>query len=145
ENLIEDNKQLEQRLDSHGAHLYTLEHLEIPHQPPPPPPPAGSSGDSGSPRDSGSSQVLPPPPPPPSTNQKGQTKGFAAPSSSKTAALAEYQTWMTTDIRLRSSILLTHADLQMNKDMAPDAQAQSSDNEDIKNAHIPKANLWQDW
>nr|GEU86341.1 hypothetical protein [Tanacetum cinerariifolium] len=32
ENLIQDNKQLEQRLDSHGARLYTLEHLDIPHQ-----------------------------------------------------------------------------------------------------------------
>nr|GEW24108.1 hypothetical protein [Tanacetum cinerariifolium] len=31
-NLIQDNKQLEQRLDSHGARLYTLEHLDIPHQ-----------------------------------------------------------------------------------------------------------------
>nr|GEV61573.1 hypothetical protein [Tanacetum cinerariifolium] len=31
-NLIQDSKQLEQRLDIHGAHLYTLEHLDIPHQ-----------------------------------------------------------------------------------------------------------------
>nr|GEY59071.1 hypothetical protein [Tanacetum cinerariifolium] len=31
-NLIQDNKQLEKRLDSHGARLYTLEHLDIPHQ-----------------------------------------------------------------------------------------------------------------
>nr|GFC29221.1 hypothetical protein [Tanacetum cinerariifolium] len=33
----------------------------------------------------------------------------------------------------------------MNDDMAPDAQAHSSDDEDIGNAHIPKVNLWQDW
>nr|GEZ27745.1 hypothetical protein [Tanacetum cinerariifolium] len=33
----------------------------------------------------------------------------------------------------------------MNDDMAPDAQAHSSDDEDIRNAHIPKVNLWQDW
>nr|GEX32586.1 retrovirus-related Pol polyprotein from transposon TNT 1-94 [Tanacetum cinerariifolium] len=32
ENLIHDNKLMEQRLDSHGACLYTLEHLDIPHQ-----------------------------------------------------------------------------------------------------------------
>nr|GEV36616.1 retrovirus-related Pol polyprotein from transposon TNT 1-94 [Tanacetum cinerariifolium] len=32
ENLIHDNKQLEQRLDNHRARLYTLEHLDIPHQ-----------------------------------------------------------------------------------------------------------------
>nr|GEV52986.1 integrase, catalytic region, zinc finger, CCHC-type, peptidase aspartic, catalytic [Tanacetum cinerariifolium] len=61
-----------------------------PHQPPPPPPPppAGPSGASGA---SGSFQVLPPPPPPSSTNQEGQSKGSAAPSSSKTATSAEYQ------------------------------------------------------
>nr|GEW13944.1 hypothetical protein [Tanacetum cinerariifolium] len=32
ENLIQENKKLEQRLDSHGARLYTLEKLDIPHQ-----------------------------------------------------------------------------------------------------------------
>nr|GEW47268.1 Gag-Pol polyprotein [Tanacetum cinerariifolium] len=31
-NLIQDNKHLEKRLDSHGAHLYTLENLYIPQQ-----------------------------------------------------------------------------------------------------------------
>nr|GEX83033.1 hypothetical protein [Tanacetum cinerariifolium] len=143
-NLIQDNKQFEQRLDSHGARLYTLENLDIPHQPPPPPP-AGLSGALGSPGASGSSQVPPPPPPPPSTNQEGQSKGSAAPSSSKTAASAEYQAWMMTDTRLRPSILLTPAYLQMDDDMALDAQAQSFDDEDIRNAHIPKVNLWQDW
>nr|GEW22694.1 copia protein [Tanacetum cinerariifolium] len=35
-------------------------------------------------------------------------------------------------------------DLQMDDDMAPDAQAQSSDDEDIGNTHIPKVNLRQD-
>nr|GEW69931.1 monodehydroascorbate reductase [Tanacetum cinerariifolium] len=116
-----------------------------PHQPPPPPPPAGPSRASGSPGSSGSSQVPPPPHPPPSTNQEGQSKGSAAPSSSKTAASAEYQAWTTTDIRLRPSISLTPANLQMDEDMPIDEQAQSSDDEDIGNAHIPKVNLWQDW
>nr|GFB10207.1 hypothetical protein [Tanacetum cinerariifolium] len=32
ENLIQDNKHLEERLDSHGACLYTLENLDIPQQ-----------------------------------------------------------------------------------------------------------------
>nr|GEV28081.1 hypothetical protein [Tanacetum cinerariifolium] len=241
-NLIQENKRLEQRLDSHGARLYTLEQLDIPHQvrksvdevvtdavdwamqaplrnrvrdlpeadikeilhqrmwetesykthkdhmqlyealkksmnhdhseelakdlakahkkkkksrespktplgspplqPPPPPPPAGLSGASGSLRASGSSPV---PPPPPSINQKSQSKGSARPSSSKTAASAEYQAWTTTDTRLRPSISLTIADLQMDDDMAPDAQAQSSDDEDIENDHIPKVNLREDW
>nr|GEZ25674.1 hypothetical protein [Tanacetum cinerariifolium] len=111
-----------------------------PHQPPPPPLPAGPSGASRSPNASGSSQVPPPPPPPLSTNQEGQSKGSAAPSSSKTAASAEYQAWTTTDTRIRPSVSLTPADLQMDDDMSPDAQAQSSDDEDIGNAHIPKNN-----
>nr|GEV74970.1 E-beta-farnesene synthase [Tanacetum cinerariifolium] len=102
-----------------------------PHQLPPPPPPAGPSGASRFFGASGSSQVPPPPPPPPSTNQEGPSKGSAAPSSSKTAALADYQAWMTTNIRLKPSISLTLADLQMDEDMAPDEQAQSSDDEDI--------------
>nr|GEY25917.1 hypothetical protein [Tanacetum cinerariifolium] len=76
------------------------------------------SGASGAPGASRSSQVPPPPPPPPFTNQ---------------------ETWTTTDIRFRPSILLTLAYLQMDEDMAPDEQAQSSDDEDIGSAHIPKA------
>nr|GEZ43356.1 hypothetical protein [Tanacetum cinerariifolium] len=116
-----------------------------PHHPPPPPLPAGPSGASGSFGASGSSQVPPPPPPPPSTNQEGQSKGSAAPSSSKTATSAEYQAWTTTDIRPRPSISLTPVDLQMDEDMAPDEQAQLSDDEDIRNAHISKVNLRQDW
>nr|GFD09592.1 hypothetical protein [Tanacetum cinerariifolium] len=110
--------------------------------PPPSPPPAGPSGASGSPGAFGSSQV---PPPPPSTNQEGQSEGSAEPSSLKTAASVEYQDWTTTDIRLRPSISLTLADLQMNDGMDPDAQAHSSDDKDIGNAHIPKVNLRQDW
>nr|GEU88704.1 retrovirus-related Pol polyprotein from transposon TNT 1-94 [Tanacetum cinerariifolium] len=117
-----------------------MPHGSPPHQPPPHPP-AGPSKASGSPKASGSSQVPPPPPPPPSTNQEGQSKGSATPSSSKTAASAEYQSWTTTNTRLRPSVSLTPADLQMDDDMAPDAQAQSSDDEDIRNAHIPKVNL----
>nr|GEV50630.1 reverse transcriptase domain-containing protein [Tanacetum cinerariifolium] len=35
--------------------------------------------------------------------------------------------------------------LEMDEDMAPDEQAQSSDDEDIGSAHIPKVNLRQDW
>nr|GEU99784.1 E-beta-farnesene synthase [Tanacetum cinerariifolium] len=116
-----------------------------PHQPPPPPPPAGPSGASGAPGASGSSQVPPPPPTPTSTNQEGPSKGSAAPRSSKTVASAEYQAWTTTDMRLRPSISLTHVDLQIDEDMAPDEQAQSSDDEDIRSAHIPKVNLRQDW
>nr|GFC95761.1 hypothetical protein [Tanacetum cinerariifolium] len=115
------------------------------HQPPPPPPPAGPSRTSGALGASGSSQVPPPPPPPSSINQDSPSKGFDAPNSSKTAASAEYQAWKTTDIRLRPSISLTPADLEMDADMAPDEQAQSSNVEDIRSAHILTVNLRQDW
>nr|GEY50555.1 hypothetical protein [Tanacetum cinerariifolium] len=94
-----------------------------PYQLPPPSPPAGPSGASGSSGAFGSSQVLPPPPAPPSNNQEGQSQGSAAPSSSKTVASIEYQAWTMTDTRLRQSVSLTPADLQMDDDMAPDAQA----------------------
>nr|GEX41317.1 E-beta-farnesene synthase [Tanacetum cinerariifolium] len=77
-------------------------------------------------------QPLPPSPP-------------AAPSSSKTAASAEYKAWIMTDIRIRLSVSSTSKDLHMDDDMAPDAQAYSSDDEDIGNAHIPTVNLRQDW
>nr|GEV53559.1 histone deacetylase 14 [Tanacetum cinerariifolium] len=113
-----------------------------PYQPPPPPPPAGPSG---SPRAFGSSQVPPPPPLPPSTNQEGQSHGSIAPSSSKIDASAEYKAWTTTGTRLRLSVSSTPKDLQMDDDMAPDAQVYSLDDEDTENAHIPMANLRKDW
>nr|GEW20787.1 hypothetical protein [Tanacetum cinerariifolium] len=69
-----------------------------PHQPPHPPPPAGPSGAPGASR---SSQVPPPPPLPSYTNQESPSKGSAAPSSSKTAAPAEYQAWTMTEVNLR--------------------------------------------
>nr|GFA11507.1 hypothetical protein [Tanacetum cinerariifolium] len=103
------------------------------HQPHPPPSPAGPSGPLGAPGTFGSSQVPPPPPPPPpsSTSHESPSKGSAAPSPSKSAATAEDQAWTTTDIRLRPSISLTSADLEIDEDMAPDEQAQLSDNEAI--------------
>nr|GEW11778.1 hypothetical protein [Tanacetum cinerariifolium] len=139
--LVEVRKKKKKRRDSPKTPPGSPRH----HPPPPPPLPAGPSGASGSPGASGSSQVPPPPPPPPFTNQEGQSQGSATPSSSKIAASAEYQAWTTTDIRLRSSVSLTPADLQIDDDIAPDAQAQSSNDEDIGNAHIPKVNLRQDW
>nr|GEW84083.1 hypothetical protein [Tanacetum cinerariifolium] len=45
----------------------------------------------------------------------------------------------TNDTRLRPSVSSTPEDLHMDDDMAPDAQVHSSDDEDIGNAHIPKA------
>nr|GEX94207.1 retrovirus-related Pol polyprotein from transposon TNT 1-94 [Tanacetum cinerariifolium] len=88
-----------------------------PHHLPSPPPPAGPSGASGAHGASGSSQQPPPPPPPSSTSQESPSKGSGALSPSNTAALAEYQAWTTTDVRLRSSISLTLADLEIDEDI----------------------------
>nr|GEY31622.1 putative RNA-directed DNA polymerase [Tanacetum cinerariifolium] len=93
-----------------------------PHQPPPPPPPAGPSGTLRSPRPSGSSQ-LPLPPPPSSTSQ----------------------TWTTTNTRFRPFVSSILEDLHMDDDMAPDEQVHLSDDEYIRNAHIPMVKLQQDW
>nr|GEX21341.1 hypothetical protein [Tanacetum cinerariifolium] len=106
---------------------------------PPPLPPAGPSKNLGSPGASGSSEVPPPPLPPLSTNQEGQSHGSTAPSSLKTAALAEYKAWTMTNTRIRSSISSTPEDLHVDDDIAPDAQAHSSDDEDIGNAYISTA------
>nr|GEV09496.1 hypothetical protein [Tanacetum cinerariifolium] len=116
-----------------------------PHQPPPPLPPANLSRTLGSSEASGSSQVPPPPPPPLSTNQEGQSHGSKTPSSSKTAASAEYKAWTMTDTRIRPFVSSTPEDLHMDAVMAPDAQVHSSDDEDIRNAYILKVNLRQDW
>nr|GEX35837.1 hypothetical protein [Tanacetum cinerariifolium] len=147
--LIQVNKDMEERLDSHGSRLHTLEQLDIPqqvsivelaqdlaearkkkkkshespkmppgspsHQPPPPPSPVGPSGASGAPGASGSAQVLPSPPPLSSTNQESSFKGSVAPN------------------------------LEMDEDMAPDEQAQSSNDEDIRSAHILTVNLRKGW
>nr|GEV43939.1 protein MEI2-like 4 [Tanacetum cinerariifolium] len=98
-----------------------MPHGSPPHQPPPPTPPARSFEASEALGASGSSQ-MPPPPPPSSTTQESLSKGSAAPSSLKTATSAEYQAWMTTDIKLRPSISLTPADVELDEDMAPDEQ-----------------------
>ncbi|GJS13241.1 integrase, catalytic region, zinc finger, CCHC-type containing protein [Tanacetum coccineum] len=90
-----------------------------PHPPPPSPPPAGPSGTSRASGASGSSQSSPLPPPP-SNNPGGQSISTAAPSSSKTAASAEYTAWTMTDTRLKPG-------------------------EDVGRDHIPTVNLRQSW
>nr|GEX14138.1 E-beta-farnesene synthase [Tanacetum cinerariifolium] len=132
-NLNQDNKQLEDRLNSNGSSLEKLinrDHTDelltdlaearrkkkkrhdspktspgsLPHQLPPPPPLAGPSGMSGS---SGSSQLPPLPP-----------------------------------------LLSTSQNLHRDDDTAPDEQVHSSDDEDIENAHIPRTTdmvIFMDW
>nr|GEY63774.1 hypothetical protein [Tanacetum cinerariifolium] len=91
------------------------------------------------------SQVTPPPPPPTSTNQDSLSKGSSVPSPSKTAATTEHQAWTTPDITLKPLVSLTLEDLDMDEAMGPDEQAQLSDEEDIKSAHIPMVNLRKGW
>nr|GEY73079.1 zinc finger, CCHC-type [Tanacetum cinerariifolium]GEY73089.1 zinc finger, CCHC-type [Tanacetum cinerariifolium] len=115
---------------------------KTPHGSPPPPPPSGPSGTSGSLIESGSSQVSPPPP---STNQEGQSHGSTTPSSLKTVASAEYTAWTTSDTRFNPSLSSIPEDLHMDDDSALDEQVHLFDDEDIRNDHIPKVNLIQDW
>nr|GFB39033.1 hypothetical protein [Tanacetum cinerariifolium] len=89
------------------------------------------SGTSGAPKAFGS-QVTPPPPPPTSTNQDNPSKGFDAPSPSKTAASTEHQAWTMPDVTLKPLVSLTPEDLDMDEAMGPDEQAQLSNEEDIR-------------
>ncbi|GJS28868.1 hypothetical protein Tco_0489488 [Tanacetum coccineum] len=108
------------------------------------PPPAGPSGTSGASGTSGSSQS-PPPPPPPSNNQGGQSPSTAAPSSSKTAASAEYTAWTKTDTRIKPFVSLILEELHMDDDTTADEQAYLSSGEDVGRDHIPIVNLRQSW
>ncbi|GKD20886.1 hypothetical protein Tco_1222589, partial [Tanacetum coccineum] len=100
----------------------------------------------GSPKTPPGSPPYPPPPPPPSSNnQGGQSTRTAALSSSKTAALAEYTAWTTTDTRIKPSVSRIPEDLHMDDDMTADEQAYSSSGKDVGRDHIPTVNLRQSW
>ncbi|GKD83009.1 hypothetical protein Tco_1349848, partial [Tanacetum coccineum] len=90
-----------------------------PSPPPPPPPPSGASGDSGTTGASDSAQAPPPPPPSSFTHQGGQSISTAAPSSSKTAASAEYSAWTTTDTRIKPSSTMIPDDPYMDDETTP--------------------------
>ncbi|GKD48852.1 hypothetical protein Tco_1277828, partial [Tanacetum coccineum] len=116
-----------------------------PHPPPPPPPPAGPSGTLGALGTFGSSQS-PPLPPPPSNTQGGQSTSTDAPSSLKTAALAEYMAWTMTDTKIKWSIsLIPEETSYVLNDTTADEQAYSSSGEDVGRDHIPTVNLRQSW
>ncbi|GJR25625.1 hypothetical protein Tco_1101857 [Tanacetum coccineum] len=115
-----------------------------PSPPPPPPPPSGASGASGTTGASDSAQAPPPPPPSSSTHQGGQSISTAAPSSSKTAASAEYSAWTMIDTRIKPSITTIPDDLYMDDETTADEQAYSS-GEEVGRDHIPTVNLRQSW
>nr|GEV32276.1 hypothetical protein [Tanacetum cinerariifolium] len=134
-NLNQENKRLEQRLDSHRARLYTLEQLDIPHQ-------MNRDHFEELAKDLAEARKKKK-----KSHESPKTPPGSPPHQSPHPPLpaAKYQAWTTTDIRLRPSISLTPADLEIDDDMALDEQAQSTDDEDIGNAHIPNVNLRQDW
>nr|GEX07910.1 squalene synthase [Tanacetum cinerariifolium] len=80
---------------------------------------------------SGSPPYQPPPPPP------------AGPSGASGAPGASGSSQVPPPPPPPSSA--NQENLEMDEDMAPDEQAQSSDDKDIGSAHIPKVNLRQDW
>nr|GEX90168.1 integrase, catalytic region, zinc finger, CCHC-type, peptidase aspartic, catalytic [Tanacetum cinerariifolium] len=82
----------------------------------------------------GSPPHHPPPPPLP-----------AGPSRASRAPRASGSAQMLPPPPPPPSISLTLTDLEMDEDMAPNEQAQSSDDEDIESAHIPTVNLRQGW
>nr|GEU63231.1 hypothetical protein [Tanacetum cinerariifolium] len=136
-NLIQENKGLEERLEKHGARLYTLEQLDIPHQVSKA---VKLTQDLAKARKkkkkSRESSKTPPgslphqPPYPPSP---------AGPLGASGAPRASGSSQVPPPPPPPSSTN------QENEDMALDEQAQSSDEEDIRSAHIPKVNLRQDW
>nr|GEX37968.1 hypothetical protein [Tanacetum cinerariifolium] len=128
-NLIQDNKHLEERLDSHGARLYTLENLDIPQQ--------VSKAIDEIVTDATDWAIQAP-----LWNRFRDLPEVDMKDSSptNTDASAEYKAWTMTNTRLWPSVSSTPEDLHMDDDMAPDAQVHLSDDEDIRNAHIPKNN-----
>ncbi|GKC17894.1 hypothetical protein Tco_1014676 [Tanacetum coccineum] len=75
----------------------------------------------------------------------GQSTSTAAPSSSKTAASAEYTTWTMTDTRIKPSVSPIPEELYMDDDTTADEQEYSSSGEDVGHDHIPTVNLRQSW
>nr|GEY00794.1 hypothetical protein [Tanacetum cinerariifolium] len=134
-----------ERLDKHGARLYTLDQLDIPQQ-------VSTAVSkvvtdavdwamqaplrnrfkdlpeadlkeilhqritSGTPRAFGS-QVTLPPPPPTSINQDNPSTGLVTPSPVKTAATTKHQAWSTPDITLKPLVSLTPEDLDRDEAM----------------------------
>nr|GEV10203.1 hypothetical protein [Tanacetum cinerariifolium] len=141
-NLIQDNKHLEERLDSHGAHHMMLydalkKSMNCDHSEELLKDLAKARKKKKKRRDLpkmpfGSPPHQPPPPPPPA----GLFGTLGSPGASGSS-----QVLPSPPLPLSTN----QEDLQMDDNMAPDAQVHSSEDEDIRNANIPKVNVWQDW
>nr|GEV49674.1 zinc finger, CCHC-type, retrotransposon Gag domain protein [Tanacetum cinerariifolium] len=104
-NLIQDNKHLEERLDSYGAPLEKSMNRDH-------------------------------------TDALLKDLAEARKKKKKRRDSPKNAIWVLTSSSTSSS---TTSRLHMDDDMALDAQVRSSDDEDIRNTHIPKVNLQQDW
>nr|GEU29830.1 hypothetical protein [Tanacetum cinerariifolium] len=139
-NLIQKNKRLEQRLDSHGARLYTLEQLDIPYQIL-----NQRMWETNSYKSHKDHMQLD------EALEKSMNRDHSE-ELTKDLAEAHKKNKKSHELPKTPPGSPPHqpphppppADLQMDDDMALDEQAQSSDDEDIRNAYIPKVNLQQD-
>nr|GEU82582.1 hypothetical protein [Tanacetum cinerariifolium] len=164
-NLIQVNKEIEERLDSYGSRLYTLEQLDIPQQVS-----IASHEDHmqlfealeksmnrdhseelaqdlakarkkkkksyESPKTPPGSPSHQPPPPHPPAGPSGPSRAPGASGSSQAPPPPPPPPSTSQESPLRPSISLTPADLEIDEDMGPDEQAQLSDDEDIGSAYI---------
>nr|GEY15574.1 histone deacetylase 14 [Tanacetum cinerariifolium] len=143
-NLIQENKGLEERLYKHGARLYTLEQLDIPHQ--------VSKAlyealEKSMNRDHSQelAQDLAEARKKKKKSRESQKRHLGLhllyqqdhPELQELLELLDPPKCRHHHLHLHPSI--KKVNLQMDKDMALDEQAQSSDDEDIRSAHIPKA------
>nr|GEU44887.1 E-beta-farnesene synthase [Tanacetum cinerariifolium] len=148
-NLIQVNKDMEERLDKHRARLYTLEQLDIPQQ--------VSIAVSEVVTDAVDWAM-----------QTPLCNRFRDLPEADMKEILHQRMWETESYKthkdhkqlfealeksmnrdhseeLAPSISLTPADLEMDEDMAPDEQAQLLDDEDIGSAHVLMVNLRQGW
>ncbi|GKB48788.1 hypothetical protein Tco_0899541 [Tanacetum coccineum] len=149
--LVQADLAMEERMDKHGSRLYKLENLDIPHQ-------VRKAVDEivtdavdwaiqAPLRDrlrdlpeADMKEIL--------HHRMWETNSYKAHEDHKKlyedleksmdSTLAEYTAWMTTDTRLKPSVLSITEDLHMDADLAPDEQVHSFDDEDIRNDHILK-------
>nr|GEV58104.1 hypothetical protein [Tanacetum cinerariifolium] len=142
-NLIQKIKGLEERLDSHGGRLYTLEQLDIPYRVSKAIKLAQDLAEAQKKKKSRESLKTPPgsPPhsPPPLPPPAGSSGASGAPGDSGSSQVPPPPPPPSSHQSRKSSISLTPTDLEMDEDMGPDEQAWSSDDEDIGSTHIPKA------
>nr|GEX23741.1 retrovirus-related Pol polyprotein from transposon TNT 1-94 [Tanacetum cinerariifolium] len=136
-NLIQVNKEMEERLDKHAVRLYTLERLDIPQQVSK----AELAQDLAearkkkkksreSPKTSLASPPHQPHLPPPPVGPFGASRAPGASGSSQVPPPSPLHS--STNQESPPSISLTPANLEMDGDMALDEQAQLSDDEDIR-------------